>query len=70
MSERGFFVRLEHPEVGRQQHAGIPWKLSDTPVAIRKPAPCMGESNEYVIREVLGRSKAEYERLVDLQVLY
>jgi benzylsuccinate CoA-transferase BbsF subunit len=70
MNERGFFVQLEHPEVGRQKHAGIPWKLSDTPLAVRKVAPCMGEDNEYVIRDLLGRSQTDYKRLVAEQVLY
>jgi benzylsuccinate CoA-transferase BbsF subunit len=70
MNERGFFTYPEHPEVGRQKHAGIPWKLSDTPLAVRKAAPCMGEDNEYVVRELLGRSATEYERLVEAQVLY
>jgi hypothetical protein len=26
--ERGYLVQLEHPEVGRRIHAGIPWKMS------------------------------------------
>lgn len=70
MNERGFFVRLEHPEAGVHTHAGIPWRLSDTPVAITKPAPCMGEDNEYVVRSLLGRSPAEFARLTAEQVLY
>ncbi len=69
MNERGFFVRLEHPEVGRQKHAGIPWKLSETTLTVRRAAPCMGEDNEYVIKELLGRSEEEYQRLLDEQVL-
>lgn len=69
MNERGFFVELPHPEVGVQKHAGIPWKLHDTPVAITKPAPCIGEDNEYVVVELLGRDRAEYERLLADRVL-
>ncbi len=70
LNQRGFYVRLEHPEVGVQQHAGIPWKLHGTPLSVRKPAPCMGEDNEYVVMQLLGRSRAEYERLLAEQVLY
>jgi benzylsuccinate CoA-transferase BbsF subunit len=70
MNERGFFVWPDHPEVGRKQHAGIPWRFSDTPLAVRKAAPCLGEDNEYVARTLLGRSPREYERLVDEQVMY
>lgn len=70
LNERGFYVTLDHPEVGRQKHAGIPWKLSETPLAVRRPAPCMGEDNEYVVIDLLGRPSAEYERLVAEKVLY
>lgn len=70
MNQRGFFVQLEHPEAGVQKHAGIPWKLHDTPVMIDEPAPCMGEDNEYVVKELLGRSDAEYRALLESQVLY
>jgi crotonobetainyl-CoA:carnitine CoA-transferase CaiB-like acyl-CoA transferase len=70
MNERGFFVRLPHPEVGVQQHAGIPFKLHGTPVEVRRAAPCMGDANEYVVRELLGKSQEEYDRLVAEGVLY
>jgi crotonobetainyl-CoA:carnitine CoA-transferase CaiB-like acyl-CoA transferase len=70
MNGRSFYVRLEHPEVGRQQHAGIPWKLHGTPLSVRKPAPCMGEDNEYIVTQLLGRSRAEYERLLAGGVLF
>lgn len=67
---RGFYVQLEHAEVGRQKHAGIPWKLHGTPVAIEEPAPLMGEDNEYVIKELLGRSQADLDRLIAEQVVF
>ncbi len=64
LNQRGFYVQLDHPEAGRQKHAGIPWKFHGTPLAITEPAPCMGEDNEYVVMELLGRSREEYERLL------
>ncbi len=70
LNSRGYFVQLEHPEAGRQKHAGIPWKSSQTPVQVRRPAPCMGEANEYVLCELLGRSREEYERLLAEGVLF
>jgi crotonobetainyl-CoA:carnitine CoA-transferase CaiB-like acyl-CoA transferase len=70
MNGRGFFVELEHPEVGRQKHAGIPWQLSGTPLHVRKPAPCLGEDNEYIVKELLGHNDEEFERLVAEGVLY
>ncbi len=70
MNGRGFFVELDHPEIGKQKHAGIPWKFHGTPLAVRRPAPCMGEDNEYVLTELLGRSRDEYDQLVADKVLY
>ena len=64
LAERDYFVTLDHPAVGRRQHAGIPWRYSETPVAVRRPAPCMGEANEYVITQLLSRSYADYQRLL------
>jgi benzylsuccinate CoA-transferase BbsF subunit len=70
LEERNFFVRLNHPEVGVRVHAGIPWHFSDTPLTVRAPAPLLGQDNEYVVMKILGRSRAEYERLVADMVLY
>ena len=65
---RDYFTQHEHPEAGKQQHTGVPWSYSETPAALRH-APCLGEANEYVVRELLGRSADEYDRLVSENVL-
>ena len=54
LNERGYFVALEHPEIGRRKHGGIPWRLSETPVTVRRPAPCIGQDNDYVLQTLLG----------------
>lgn len=56
LQERGVFVELEHPEVGKRAHVGIPWKLSATPCAVERPAPLLGQHTAEVLREVLHRS--------------
>jgi benzylsuccinate CoA-transferase BbsF subunit len=38
LSERKFFVRLPHPEVGVQTHLGKPWLLTNSPNGVRSPA--------------------------------
>jgi crotonobetainyl-CoA:carnitine CoA-transferase CaiB-like acyl-CoA transferase len=63
LNERGFFVDLPHPEVGARHHAGIPWKFSATPCAVERPAPRLGEHTDEVLRDVLGYSADEIERL-------
>jgi benzylsuccinate CoA-transferase BbsF subunit len=54
LGARGFFVELEHPEVGRRRHLGIPWTMSGTPCTVARPAPCFGEATDYVLGELLG----------------
>ncbi|HKI14651.1 MAG TPA: CaiB/BaiF CoA-transferase family protein, partial [Roseiarcus sp.] len=66
---RNAFVRLNHPEVGAQQHIGIPWQMSGTPCAVRAPAPCIGQHTDEVLTGVLGYSEAELTKLRDAGAL-
>src|SRR5262249_7145851 len=69
VAARGFFVELEHPEVGRRRHLGIPWKMSRTPCEVRRPAPCLGQDTDYVLGAVLGLSREEISSLRAKEVL-
>jgi benzylsuccinate CoA-transferase BbsF subunit len=69
VTARGFFVELEHPEVGKRRHLGIPWKMSRTPCEVRRPAPCLGQDTEYVLEEILGLNHAEIASLKKREVL-
>ncbi|MBM4414735.1 MAG: CoA transferase [Chloroflexi bacterium] len=61
---RGFWQRIEHPETGVQWHVGRAWRASGTPQVLPRHAPLLGQDNEYVYRELLGFSTAEYDRFV------
>ena len=39
------------------------WKLPETPVEFRQPPVTFGEHNDYVYRDVLGYSEAEYDAM-------
>lgn len=69
VAERGFFVELEHPEAGKRRHLGIPWRMSRTPCAVRRPAPCLGQDTSYVLEEILGLSQEEISSLRTKDVL-
>lgn len=69
VTARQTFVELEHPEVGKRRHAGIPWKMSGTPCEVKRPAPCMGQDTDYVLEQVLGLGKAEIFALRSRDVL-
>jgi crotonobetainyl-CoA:carnitine CoA-transferase CaiB-like acyl-CoA transferase len=69
LAARNFWVEKEHPQVGVRQHAGIPWKLSDTPVEVWRAAPVMGQDNDYVFGELLGMSSDQIADLVTREVI-
>ena len=64
LREEGFFVELEHPEVGRKLHLGIPWRMSGTPCSVTRPAPLLGEHTEFVLRNVLGYDDERIQNLL------
>jgi len=68
--ERGFFTEVEHPELGKRIVVGAPWRLSATPAKTPRPAPLMGEDNQYVLNELLGISQEEIDQLIEEQVVY
>jgi crotonobetainyl-CoA:carnitine CoA-transferase CaiB-like acyl-CoA transferase len=66
---RGYLVQLEHPEVGRRIHAGIPWKMSETPCRVKAPAPLLDADTEAVLTSLLKLTDTELERLRKAEVV-
>ena len=56
---RGMVAEVEHPKVGPMRTLGVPVKLSETPGAVRRPAPLLGEHTREVTREWLADGQAE-----------
>ncbi len=69
LSARGYLAQKEHPEVGKRVHAGIPWQMSGTPCEVRAAAPLRGQHTDYVLRDLIGMSDAEVQKLRNGQVL-
>ncbi len=63
LRERGFLVELEHPEVGRRTHAGVPWTMSATTCKVGLPAPILGADTDEVLMSLLGYSAQKIESL-------
>lgn len=61
LHERGWFKKGYHPETGLHMYPGHAWRMSAVDLAWGRPFPALGEDNEYVYREVMGYSEAEYE---------
>ena len=63
LKERGFFIELDHPQMGKTVSDGTPIRLSATPPGYSRPAPLPGQDNAYVYGEILGLSKSEINEL-------
>ncbi|MCE2403859.1 MAG: CoA transferase [Dehalococcoidia bacterium] len=63
---RGFFEAAAHPPetgIGPREYMGRGWKLSQAAPRIGRPAPMLGEANDYALRQVLGLSAGEIDAL-------
>jgi len=60
---REMVVELDHPKAGRTKAIGLPIKFSDTPGAVLRPAPLLGQHTREVL-DSLGYDSAAIERLV------
>ena len=63
VAARGILVDSEHPVAGKVQLVGPRIRLSETPGAIRMPAPLLDEHTDEVLRERLGLDASEIARL-------
>jgi benzylsuccinate CoA-transferase BbsF subunit len=62
LRQRGAFVEVDHPEFGRREFVGAPWKMSDYEPPVWH-APLFGEHNDHVFRELLGLNDDELAEL-------
>ena len=63
LSSRAFFQNVEHPESGIYRYPGQPYRFSDTPTRLVRPAPLLGQHNEEVLGVELGISPADLDSL-------
>ena len=68
--ERDLYADIEHPALGAEPIFNLMWNLSQTPSAIRRHAPLMGEHNQQVFCDILGLSAQEVKALEEAQVIY
>jgi crotonobetainyl-CoA:carnitine CoA-transferase CaiB-like acyl-CoA transferase len=67
LKERGYFVPLPHSEIGTWPIEDFPATVQNMPLSVGglpgRGAPCMGEDNDTVYRDVLGLSVEEIAQL-------
>jgi len=64
LAHRGYFQTVQHTEMGPVFQQAWPIALSRSPCEVR-PAPCLGEHNEYVFTRVLGMTDREFVDLLN-----
>ncbi|MFN3975146.1 MAG: CoA transferase, partial [Dehalococcoidia bacterium] len=70
LQERGFYIRVPHPELGRDiLYPGLVPRLSATPPAVRLRPPLLGEHNRDVYCGEVGLSPEELAYLHSLGVV-
>ncbi|MGE5542865.1 MAG: CaiB/BaiF CoA transferase family protein, partial [Bacillota bacterium] len=68
VSARGMIVETDHPVAGRVKMAGIPIKMSETPLTIDRPAPTLGQHTSEILSE-FGFSAGDIEWLIEQGVV-
>jgi crotonobetainyl-CoA:carnitine CoA-transferase CaiB-like acyl-CoA transferase len=56
---RGFFTEVKHPEVGSALYPGVPFKMTETPPTVSRPAPTLGQHNIEIWCNEMGLSRDE-----------
>ena len=64
MAHRGFYVELDHPEIGPMRHEAFSFRLSATPGRLRAPAPLLGQHTDFVLQEILGLPESEVNQAI------
>ena len=60
---RASLVECDHPIAGKVRVVGPPVRLSETPGAVRTPAPLLGEHTDQILRERLGLTGDDIDHL-------
>jgi crotonobetainyl-CoA:carnitine CoA-transferase CaiB-like acyl-CoA transferase len=69
LTERGYFVTIDHPVIGPAVYPGAPYTFSKTPWRIVRRAPLLGEHNLMIYHERLGYSRADIIRFAQAGVI-
>jgi crotonobetainyl-CoA:carnitine CoA-transferase CaiB-like acyl-CoA transferase len=66
--ENEMLTTIKHPRAGRTTMVGVPFRLSETPGAIRRAAPLVGEHTEEILAD-LGYATEDVQRLRELGIV-
>jgi CoA:oxalate CoA-transferase len=69
MVARGFFVEVEHPENGKLQYPGVPYRFSEINRESPQAAPLLGQHNEDIYCGRMDFTKRDLDRLKEANVI-
>jgi crotonobetainyl-CoA:carnitine CoA-transferase CaiB-like acyl-CoA transferase len=70
LAARNYFTPITHPAAGTHLYPGPLGRLAHTAGGPPfRPAPTLGQHNEYVYKDIIGLSDQDYRKLVDDQVI-
>lgn len=69
LQQRGFFVTIDHPEVGKRLMASLPAKMSANTQLNYRHSPVLGEHSREVFGELLGLAPNEIAHLMEEGVI-
>jgi crotonobetainyl-CoA:carnitine CoA-transferase CaiB-like acyl-CoA transferase len=69
MAARGFFVEADHPEIGKLQYPGVPYRFSGIPKEQPSTAPLLGQNNEETLCGRLGYTKKDLVKFREAGVI-
>ncbi|CAN5764792.1 CoA transferase [soil metagenome] len=64
IAENQMIVEWEHPAAGKVRTTGVPFRLSETPGGVFRPAPQLGEHSREILQTVAQFSDSEIDDLV------
>ena len=65
LERRGWFRRIDHPDMGEHRYNGHPWRFAGLPERSDSPPPRLGEHSRDVLRERLDLSDDEIDDLFE-----
>ena len=69
LQERGYFEEVTHPDAGTHVLSGPIWRLAGVEGPVQRPAPCLGEHNRHVLRDILGMPESAMSRLEEQDII-